>query len=108
MVLVLASVSVMAYSHWRTRIRTQIGTRIPNPIITLYYVEVFTLVWIWIWIWIPTRMVSQMVTVPILWMDLRPNDGVFVHSNFTIFQSGDQSQNLNQWEISAARLSESE
>ena len=53
-------------------------------------------------------MVSQVVTVPILGMDLRPNDGVSVHSNFTIFQSGDQSQNLNQWEISAAWLSESE
>ena len=58
---------------------------------TLYYAEVFTLVPIQIQI--PTRMVSQMVTVPILGMD--------VHPNFTIFQSGDQSPNLNQWEISA-------
>ena len=44
----------MAYSHCRIRIR------IP----TLYYAEFFTLVMIWI----PVRIVSQMVTVPILGM----------------------------------------
>ena len=27
--------------------------------------------------------------------------GTNVHPNFAIFQSGDQSPNLNQWEISA-------
>ena len=47
-------------------------TRIPNPMGTLYYAEVFILVQIPIWI--PTRMVSQMVTVPILGTDLHPRD----------------------------------
>ena len=32
----------MAYLHCRTQIRTQ--TQTPNPIITLYYAEIFTLV----------------------------------------------------------------
>ena len=40
-----------------------------------------------------TQMVSQMVAVLILGTDLCPN--------FSIFQSGDQSLNPNQWEISA-------
>ena len=75
----------MAYSHCQTR------TRIPKLMGTLHYAEVFTLVQIRIWI--PTRMVSQMVTVPILGMDLCPN--------FTIFQSGDPSLDPNQWETSA-------
>ena len=60
----------MAYSHCWTRTRTRIRT--PFPMGTLYYAEVFTLVWIWIWI--PTQMVSQMVTVPILGADLHPKD----------------------------------
>ena len=37
---------------------------------TLYFAEVFTL--IRIRIWIPTQMVSQMITVPILGTDVRP------------------------------------
>ena len=56
----------MAYSH--CRIRTRIRIRIPNPMATEYYSELFTLVQIWI----PTQMVSQMVTVPILGTDLCP------------------------------------
>ena len=56
----------MAYFHCRRRIW------IPNPIVTLYYAEIFPLVWIWIWIAI--QMVSQMLTVPILGMDLHPRD----------------------------------
>ena len=83
----------MAYSHYRTGIRTQI----PNLMSTLYYAEVFTLVLIWIWI--PTWMVFQMVTVSILGMDLRPKDRSSSH--FTTSQSGDQSLNPNQWKISA-------
>ena len=54
----------MADFHQRTRIRI----RIPNPMGTLYYAELFPLVWIWIQI--PVRRVSQMVTVPILGTDL--------------------------------------
>ena len=49
----------MAYLHSRTRI--------PNPMGTLYYAEVFTLVQIQNLI--PTQMVSQMVTVQILGTD---------------------------------------
>ena len=62
----------MAYLHCRTRIRTWTRNRIPNLMGTLYYAEVFTLVWIWTWI--PTWKISQMVTVPILGMDLLPRD----------------------------------
>ena len=54
----------MAYLHCRTRIRIQ------NPIITLYYAEIFTLVQIQI----STRIVSQMVTVPVLRTDLCAKD----------------------------------
>ena len=49
----------MAYLHSRTRI--------PNLMSTLYYAEVFTLVQIQNQI--PTQMVSQMITVPILGTD---------------------------------------
>ena len=86
---------LMVYSHCRIRIRTL--TLIPNPMVTLYYAELLTLVQIWNWI--PTQMVSQMVTVPILGTDLQPKDRS--QSLLHTFQSGDQSQNLNQWEISA-------
>ena len=65
---ILFVVLVMAFSHCRTRI----GAQIPNPMGTLYYAEVFTLVQIWIWM--PTQMISQMVIVPILGMDLHPKD----------------------------------
>ena len=61
---------VMAYSYCRTR--TRIQTQIPNLMGTLYYAEVFTLVRIQIRI--PTQMVSQMVTVPILGMDVHPKE----------------------------------
>ena len=56
----------MAHFHQRRR------TRIPNPIVTLYYAQLFPLVQIWIQI--PVWRVSQMVTVPILGTDLRPRD----------------------------------
>ena len=82
----------MAYSHCRTRIQTRTRTRIPNPIVTLYYVEIFTLVQIWIWI--PVRRVSRIITVPILGADI-------ILSLFHTFQSGDQSLDPNQCEISA-------
>ena len=51
----------MGYLHCRTR--TRIQTQIPNPMGTLYYAEVFTLVQFQIRI--PTQIVSQMATVPI-------------------------------------------
>ena len=87
----------MAYSHCRTRTRIRIRTRIPNPMGTLYYVEIFTLVWIQIWI--PVQRVSQIITVPILGTDIHPGDRC--PSLFHTFQSGDQSPDLNQCEISA-------
>ena len=79
----------MAYSHCRTRI--------PNPMVTLYYVEIFTLVQIRIQI--PIWGVSQIVTVPILGTDICPGDRS--PSLFHTFQSGDQSLDPNQCEISA-------
>ena len=57
-------------AHFHQRRRTRI--RIPNPIVTLYYAQLFPLVWIQIWI--PVRRVSLLVTVPILGTDLRPRD----------------------------------
>ena len=66
----------MAYSHCPTPIRTRTRTRIPNPMGTLYYVEVFTLVRIQIWI--PIQTDSQIVTVPILGTDICPNS---IHFN---------------------------
>ena len=73
----------MAYSHCRiwTRIRT--WTRIPNPMDTLYYAEVFTLVRIRTQI--PVRTDSRIVTVPILGADARPNKPV--HTTFSCFCS---------------------
>ena len=84
---------LMAYSHCRIRTRT----RIPNPMDTLYYAEVFTLVRIRTRM--PVRMDSQIVTVPILGTDIRPGDRCL--SLFHTFQSGDQSLDPNQCEISA-------
>ena len=69
----------------------QIGT--PFLMVTLYYAKLFPLVQIRIWI--PVRRVSQMVTVPILGMDLHPRD--ISPSLFYIFESGDHTLNLNQW-----------
>ena len=83
----------MAYSHCRTRIRTR--TRIPNPMGTLYYVEIFTLVQIQI----PVQRVFRIVTVPILGTDICSGDRC--PSLFHTFQSGDQSPDPNQCEISA-------
>ena len=60
----------MAHFHqWR---RTRIQIQIPNPIITLYYAQLFLLAWIQIWI--PVWIVSQMITVLILGTDLHPRD----------------------------------
>ena len=83
----------MAYSHCRIRTRT----RIPNPMGTLYYVEVFTLVQIQIQI--PVQTDSRIVTVPILGTDIHPRDRYL--SQFYTLQLGDQSPDLNQCEISA-------
>ena len=80
---------LMAYFH--QRIRTWI--QIPNPIVTLYYAQLFPLVRIRIQI--PVQIVSRMVTVPILGMDLHPRDRS--PSLFHTFESGDQSPNPNQW-----------
>ena len=71
----------MAYSH--CRIRTWIGTRTRTPslMVTLYYVELFTLVRIRTRI--PVWMDSQIVTVPILGTDICPNKPV--HTTFSCF-----------------------
>ena len=79
----------MAYPHCRTWT--------PNLIIILYYTDIFTLVCIQIQI--PTRIVSQMVPVPILGTDLSPRDRSL--SLLHTFQSGDQSLDPNQCNISA-------
>ena len=86
---------LMAYSHCRNRIRTR--TRIPNPMVTLYYVEIFTLVQIQIQI--PVQRVFQIVTVPISGTDICPRDRSL--SLFYTFQSENQSLDPNQCEISA-------
>ena len=57
--------SLMAHFHQQRRTRI----RIPNPIVTLYYAQLFPLVQILTRI--PVQIVSQMVTVPILGTDLR-------------------------------------
>ena len=88
---------LMAYSHCQTQIRTRTRIQIPNLMVTLYYVEIFTLVQIWIWI--PVWRVSQIVTVPILGTDIHSGDRC--PSLFHTFQSGDQSLDPNQCEISA-------
>ena len=82
----------MAYFHQQIRARI----RIPNPIVTLYYAQLFPLVQIRIRI--PVQIVSQMVTVPILGMDLHPRDRF--PSLLHTFESGDQSLNPNQWKKS--------
>ena len=56
----------MAHFHQRRR------TWIRIQIVTLYYAQLFPLVWIRIRI--PVWIVSQMVTVPILGTDLSPRD----------------------------------
>ena len=89
--------SLMAYSHCQNPIRIQTLTRIPNPMGTLYYVEVFTLVQIQIWI--PVQRVSQIITLPILGTDICPRDRY--PSLFHTLQSGDRSPDPNQCEISA-------
>ena len=57
-------------AHFHQRRRTRI--RIPNPIVTLYYAQLFPLVRIQIQI--PVWIVSRKVTVPILGTDIRPRD----------------------------------
>ena len=74
--------NLMDYFHQRMRTWTRI--QIPNPIVTLYYAQLFPLVRIWIWI--PVWIVSQMVTLPILGMDLCPRDRS--PSLFHTFESG--------------------
>ena len=65
----------MAYFHQRIRRRTRRRRRTPNPIVTLYYAEIFPP--IRIRTRIPVRRVFPMVTVPILGTDLRPNKPVY-------------------------------
>ena len=55
--------TVMAHFHQRRRTRIWIWIWISNPIVTLYYAQLFPLVWIQIQI--PVWIVSRMVTVPI-------------------------------------------
>ena len=90
-VLAVTELVVMAYFHQWTWIRIRTRIRIPNLMGTLYYAELFPLVWIWIPVW----RVSWMVTVPILGTDLCPRDRSL--SLFHTLESGDQSPNLNQW-----------
>ena len=59
-------------AHFHQRRQTRIWIRIPNPIVTLYYAQLFPLVWIQFRI--SVQIVSRMVTVPISGMDLRPRD----------------------------------
>ena len=87
----------MAYFHCRSWIQTRIWTRIPNPMATLYYAEVFPLQGGQLGFRFGS--LSYMVTVPILGMDLHPKD--ISSSQLHTFQSGDQSPNLNQWKNSA-------
>ena len=61
---------VMAHFHQRRRRR--IPKRIPNPIDTLYYAQLFPLVRRWRQRW--RRRLFLMVTVPILGTDLCPRD----------------------------------
>ena len=58
--------------HFHQPRRTGIRIRIPNPVVTLNYAQLFPLVQIRIWI--PVWIVSGTVTVPILGTDLRPRD----------------------------------
>ena len=62
----------MAHFHQRRRTRIRIWIQILNPIVTLYYAQLFPLVWIRIRI--PVWIVSRVVTVPILGTDLCPWD----------------------------------
>ena len=75
--------SVMAYFHQRRRKRRRIPKRIPNPIDTLYYAQLFPLVWRRR----QRRRLFPMVTVPILGMDLHPRDRS--PSLFHTFELGD-------------------
>ena len=71
----------MAYSHCRIRTRIRTRTWIPNPMDTLYYAEVFTLVRIRTRI--PVRTDSRIITVPSLGVDPCPNKPV--HTTFSCF-----------------------
>ena len=55
--------TLMVHVHQSRRTWIQIQIWIPNPIVTLFYAELFPLARIWIRI--PARIVSQMVTVSI-------------------------------------------
>ena len=78
----------MANFHYQIRIRT----RIPNPVVTLYYAEVFAQHRLRLRFGFGSH--SLMATVPILGTDLCPKDRS--PSQLFTFQSGDQSLNLNQ------------
>ena len=66
----LKIVSLMAYFHQQRRRWRRIPVRRVSLIITLYYTELFPLVWIWRQRW----RLSLIITVPILGMDLHPSD----------------------------------
>ena len=57
-------------AHFHQRRQTLIEIWILNPIVTLYYAQLFPLIQIRIPLWI----VSQMITVPTLGTDLCPKD----------------------------------
>ena len=63
---------LMAHFHQQTRTRIRIQIGIPNPIVTLYYAQLFPLAPIRIHILV--QIVSRMVTLPILGTDLHPRD----------------------------------
>ena len=80
--------TVMAHFHQRRLTRI----RIPSPIVTLYYAQLFPLVWIQIQI--PVWIVSRMVTVPILGMDLCPT-----HLNLNPSPLVEMSHNIETAEL---------
>ena len=81
--------TLTAYFHQRSRIRT----RIPNPIITSYYAEVFPLHGLRLRFGFGS--LSRMVTVTILGTDVYPKDRSL--SELHTFQSGYPSLNPNRW-----------
>ena len=83
----IKQVTVMAYFHQRRRRR--IPKRIPNPIDTLYYAQLFPLIQRW------RRRLFPSITVPILGTDLHPRDRS--PSLFNTFESGDWNLSPYQW-----------
>ena len=78
---------------------------VTNDLFTLYYAEVFTL--LQIQIQIPTRMVSRMVTVPILETDVDPKDGCLSLFYYISFR-GSKSKSEPMGNFCIVQQSESE